>query len=532
MVDLDPADLLSFDLDLGPLTLRVHTAPLAPPGLGTGVGLWNGGEQLARFLASLPPAWARGMVALELGAGAAAAPARALAGRGGRALATDRGDALLGLTAMNVNADGHGRTGVAPLAWGDEAGLAATLGALGAPPTLVLAADVAYDASAWPALLATMAGVSRAGRVGAASPAAPVLLALPARPESAAFLPAAAASGWAHRTLRSVPPADPASVRTDIVHLWLEEEGDGTHTALVLVDFDWSCVEGNTDTLAAAALGPASEAALAAATAAGAGWTAAMGAALAVGHVATAEAGAAGVGMDGAVKAALLQAAGWGGDGGGGVGRARPATTPTPSPSSSSLVIVSDANDRLIAAALAAHGLAGAPSLVVTNRAGVGAGGQMTVSPFHGGGGSWGGPGPPPSSEGEAAGDGAGAGHRHHFPPSRAAHACPACPPNLCKGAVVEALLATARRPPARVLYLGDGANDACPCARLVSGGRPGDLVLARSHYPDGREAPLAVALRRLSAAGGGGGARVVEWRAAGEAGRAMSAWLAGEEGG
>jgi len=56
-----------------------------------------------------------------------------------------------------------------------------------------------------------------------------------------------------------------------------------------------------------------------------------------------------------------------------------------------------------------------------------------------------------------------------------------------------RALLA---RPPAgRVVYLGDGANDACPAARLGAA----DVVLARRAYPNGRPCALP---RRLAAAG------------------------------
>lgn len=39
----------------------------------------------------------------------------------------------------------------------------------------------------------------------------------------------------------------------------------------------------------------------------------------------------------------------------------------------------------------------------------------------------------------------------------------------------------------ARVVYLGDGSGDVCPCTRLGAH----DFVLARSHYPDGAACPL-----------------------------------------
>jgi len=523
---MDEGDLLACDLDLGGgVLLPTTTAPLASHALGTGAGLWNAGEDLARFLVSLPRAWAARQAVLEVGCGVAAAPSRALAALGGRAVATDRGEGLLGLTRRNAAAGGKasgGRVAVAALDWAHHgAALAPALALLGRPPTLLLAADVAYDEAAWPALLATLAAGAAAGRgeEGEDHPSAPVLLALPARPESAAFLPAAAAAGWAHRTLRTVPPRDTACVPIAIVQMWLRPDhpadGGGRQTrraapySLLLLDFDWSVVEGNTDTLAVAALGSEAQAALNAATAGGVGWTAAMGAALAAGPAAVAAAGAAGVGMDSEIKAALAAAA---------------------SCPDTAVVVVSDANDALIAAALGAHGLDGAPDAVITNPAGVGEGGCMTVAPFHGGRAEA----SPPSGGGDAA----TAQEKEEAPsawwpalPLRTPHACQACPPNLCKGAVVEALLATARAPPARVLYLGDGANDACPCLRLAAGGAPGDLVLARRAYPDGRAAPLARALAwqaRKGRRAQGGGARVVEWEEAGEAGRAMGAWVAG----
>jgi len=77
-------------------------------------------------------------------------------------------------------------------------------------------------------------------------------------------------------------------------------------------------------------------------------------------------------------------------------------------------------------------------------------------------------------------------------------HGCPLCPPNLCKGSVLERLLAEGSY--ARVVYVGDGANDLCPCCRTG----PWDLVLARRSYPDGRAAPL---LRRALAGGDGAAA-------------------------
>eukprot|EP00927_Polykrikos_kofoidii_P071504 TRINITY_DN67769_c0_g1_i1.p1 TRINITY_DN67769_c0_g1~~TRINITY_DN67769_c0_g1_i1.p1 ORF type:complete len:292 (+),score=39.04 TRINITY_DN67769_c0_g1_i1:51-926(+) len=54
-------------------------------------------------------------------------------------------------------------------------------------------------------------------------------------------------------------------------------------------------------------------------------------------------------------------------------------------------------------------------------------------------------------------------------------HGCPLCPPNLCKGAVLEQLRASKR--PDRIIYVGDGGGDFCPACDL----RPGDSVLCRA---------------------------------------------------
>lgn len=64
-------------------------------------------------------------------------------------------------------------------------------------------------------------------------------------------------------------------------------------------------------------------------------------------------------------------------------------------------------------------------------------------------------------------------------------HGCGLCPPNLCKGAVIDRWLEETR--PRKVIYVGDGSGDFCPATRL----RDGDLVCARADYP------LAKKLRR-----------------------------------
>ncbi|KAF8072557.1 PSR2 [Scenedesmus sp. PABB004] len=55
-----------------------------------------------------------------------------------------------------------------------------------------------------------------------------------------------------------------------------------------------------------------------------------------------------------------------------------------------------------------------------------------------------------------------------------AAHGCPRCPANLCKGREMARLVGAGY---AKVVYAGDGANDICPALALG----PGDVVLARA---------------------------------------------------
>lgn len=61
----------------------------------------------------------------------------------------------------------------------------------------------------------------------------------------------------------------------------------------------------------------------------------------------------------------------------------------------------------------------------------------------------------------------------YHTPPP---HKCPLCPPNLCKGMVLEAVRARLGEPH-RVIYVGDGGGDFCPACDLA----PGDAVLCRA---------------------------------------------------
>ena len=87
--------------------------------------------------------------------------------------------------------------------------------------------------------------------------------------------------------------------------------------------------------------------------------------------------------------------------------------------------------------------------------------------------------------------------------PTETPHGCPYCPPNLCKGAVIdrwrEEHLGSAGPP--RCIYVGDGNGDFCPCTRL----QPTDIVFAR-------QAPHHDLLRRCHQNPDAVRAEVVEW--------------------
>ena len=109
--------------------------------------------------------------------------------------------------------------------------------------------------------------------------------------------------------------------------------------------------------------------------------------------------------------------------------------------------ILSDANSVYIESILEGRGLAGKISTVVTNPASFATSGRLCIKPHQ---------------------------------PTSLPHNCPNCPPNLCKGAVLEGWLSDVN--PARVIYIGDGGGDFCPATRL----REGDYLLARKPPHDG----------------------------------------------
>ncbi|KAH7299619.1 hypothetical protein KP509_24G021100 [Ceratopteris richardii] len=111
------------------------------------------------------------------------------------------------------------------------------------------------------------------------------------------------------------------------------------------------------------------------------------------------------------------------------------------------LRIVSDANSFFIETILDKYGVTSLFSHIHTNPASIDDLGRLRISPFHS--------------------------------KSEAPHACQHCPPNMCKGRIIEKIQSEMLLSK-RVIYVGDGCGDYCPTLRL----REGDFVLPRKEYP------------------------------------------------
>ncbi|XP_009631067.1 inorganic pyrophosphatase 1-like [Nicotiana tabacum] len=60
-------------------------------------------------------------------------------------------------------------------------------------------------------------------------------------------------------------------------------------------------------------------------------------------------------------------------------------------------------------------------------------------------------------------------------------HGCSLCPPNMCKGLIIERIQASlAMEGKKRMIYLGDGAGDFCPSLKL----KKEDFVMPRKDFP------------------------------------------------
>lgn len=67
----------------------------------------------------------------------------------------------------------------------------------------------------------------------------------------------------------------------------------------------------------------------------------------------------------------------------------------------------------------------------------------------------------------------------HDF--NKLSHGCNLCPPNMCKGKIIERIRAsTFAQGMKRFIYLGDGKGDYCPMLKMSEG----DYVMPRKNYP------------------------------------------------
>ncbi|CAI0462112.1 unnamed protein product [Linum tenue] len=68
----------------------------------------------------------------------------------------------------------------------------------------------------------------------------------------------------------------------------------------------------------------------------------------------------------------------------------------------------------------------------------------------------------------------------HDF--TKSSHGCTLCPPNMCKGLIIERIQATIAKEVGnkKLIYLGDGAGDYCPSLKLTEL----DYVMPRMNFP------------------------------------------------
>ncbi|KAF5745484.1 hypothetical protein HS088_TW07G01069 [Tripterygium wilfordii] len=113
------------------------------------------------------------------------------------------------------------------------------------------------------------------------------------------------------------------------------------------------------------------------------------------------------------------------------------------------LRIVSDANLFFIKTILEHHGLTDSFSEINTNPGFVDEQGRLRIFPFH------------------------------DF--TNSSHGCSLCPPNMCKGLIIERIQASlATEGKKKLIYLGDGSGDYCPSLKLTEG----DYVMPRKNFP------------------------------------------------
>ncbi|XP_030953123.1 thiamine phosphate phosphatase-like protein isoform X3 [Quercus lobata] len=113
------------------------------------------------------------------------------------------------------------------------------------------------------------------------------------------------------------------------------------------------------------------------------------------------------------------------------------------------LRIISDANLFYIETILEHHGVWGCFSRIDTNPSFVNEEGRLRILPFH---------------------------DLNSTP-----HGCKLCPPNMCKGLVIDQIQASVSDSgKKRIIYLGDGNGDYCPTLKLGEN----DFVMPRKNYP------------------------------------------------
>ncbi|KAJ0964638.1 hypothetical protein J5N97_025776 [Dioscorea zingiberensis] len=125
------------------------------------------------------------------------------------------------------------------------------------------------------------------------------------------------------------------------------------------------------------------------------------------------------------------------------------------------LRIVSDANKFFIETILEHHGLLNYFSEINTNLGFVDEEGRLKIFPYH------------------------------DFTSNVSSHGCPLCPPNMCKGLIIERIKAEmVTEGKKRIIYLGDGKGDFCPTLKLGSNEKynfnigKADFVMPRFKYP------------------------------------------------
>ncbi|XAR53423.1 Inorganic diphosphatase [Bertholletia excelsa] len=112
------------------------------------------------------------------------------------------------------------------------------------------------------------------------------------------------------------------------------------------------------------------------------------------------------------------------------------------------LRILSDANQFFIENILKHYGLLGCFSEIITNLSFLDDEGRLRILPYH---------------------------------DASSPHGCNLCPPNLCKGLVIEQIQASMSvEGKKRMIYLGDGRGDYCPSLKLGEG----DHVMPRKGFP------------------------------------------------